>query len=189
MHLSAAMIPPRSALDELAALVRSVGADEPQFEAVPADWMHLPITRFGNVTSGDAPRIVQALRQAAAEWAPPRLRFAGVAAMAPGDDSVRATLSGEVDGLTGIARQVPTAVEELGFFVDRRGFRPWVSVGKVTATTTPPFLTRLVETVGSYSGPEWWMTHLSVLRRTWVKSDGTGRPFEVMDEVVFEGSP
>jgi len=83
VHLSAAMIPPQSALDELAALVRSVGADELQF------------------------------------------------------------------GLTGIARQVPTAVEQLGFFVDRRGFRPWVAVGNVTATTTPPFLTRLVETLGS----------------------------------------
>jgi len=33
--LSAAMIPPQSALDDLAALVRSVGEDELQFEAVP----------------------------------------------------------------------------------------------------------------------------------------------------------
>jgi len=187
VHLSAAMIPPQSALDELAALVRSVGADELQFEAVPADWMQLPVTRFGNVTSGDAPRIVHALREAAGEWVAPRLRFAGAAAMGPGDEAVRATLSGDVDGLTGIARQVPTAVEELGFFVDRRGFRPWVSVGNVTATMTPPFLTRLVETLGSYTGPEWWMTHLSVLRRTWVKPGIVARPFEVIDEVVFEG--
>ena len=82
MHLSAAMIPPQSALDELAALVRSVGADELQFEAVPTDWMQLPVTRFGNVTSGDAPRIVRALREAAAEWVAPRLRIAGAAAMA-----------------------------------------------------------------------------------------------------------
>ena len=80
MHLSAAMIPPQSALDELAALVRSVGGDELQFEAVPADWMQLPVT-----------------------------------------------------------------------------------------------------------GPEWQMTHLSVLRRTWVKPGVVARPFEVIDEVVFEG--
>jgi len=91
--------------------------------------------------------------------------------------------------LTAIARQAPTAVEGLGFFVDRRGFRPWMSVGNVTATTTLPFLTRLVEAVESYSGPEWEMTHLSVLRKNWVKSDGPGRPFEVVDEVVFDGSP
>ena len=80
VHLSAAMIPPQSALDELAALVRSVGGDELQFEAIPADWMQLPVT-----------------------------------------------------------------------------------------------------------GPEWQMTHLSVLRRTWVKSGVVARPFEVIDEVVFEG--
>ena len=57
----------------------------------------------------------------------------------------------------------------------------------MTATTTPPFLNRLVETLGSYTGPEWWMTHLSVLRRTWVKPGVVARPFEVIDEVVFEG--
>jgi len=51
----------------------------------------------------------------------------------------------------------------------------------------PPLLTRLVETLGSYTGPEWWMTHLSVLRRTWVKPGVVARPFEVIDEVVFEG--
>lgn len=186
VHLSAAMIPPQSAVDELAALVRSVSDDERQFEAVPAGWMHLPVTRFGNVTSGEVSRIVEALRQAAAEWTPPRLRFAGAVALEwPGGEEMRAALSGDVDGLTAIARQVPTAVEKLGLFVDRRGFRPWVSVGRVTATTTLPFLTRVVETVGAYSGPEWWMTHLSVVRKSWVKADGMACPFEVIDDVVF----
>jgi len=187
--LSAAMIPPQSAVEELAALVRSVADDEQQFDAVPPASMHVPVTRFGNVSAGDVSRIVQALRQAATEWVPPRLRFAGAVALEwPGGESVRAALSGEVDGLTAIARQVPTAVEELGFFVDRRGFRPWVSVGTVTATTTPPFLSRLVESVGSYTGPEWWMTHLSVVRKSWGSSDGIARPFEIVDEVVFDGS-
>jgi 2'-5' RNA ligase len=151
--------------------------------------MHLPVTRFGNVTSRDVHRIVEALRHAAAEWAPPRLRFEGAVALEwPGGESVRAALSGEVDGLTAIARQVPTAVEELGFYVDRRGFRPWVSVGKVTDATTLPFLTQLVETVGSYTGPAWPMTHLSVLRKSWVKPDGDASSFEVVNEIVFEGS-
>jgi 2'-5' RNA ligase len=187
--LSAAMIPPQSAVDELAALVRSVADDERQFEAVPPAWMHLPVTRFGNVGPGDVTRIVQALREAAAEWAPPRLRFAGAVALEwPGGESVRAALSGEVDGLTAIARQVPTAVEGLGFFVDRRGFRPWVSVGTVNAMTTPPFQSRLVESLGSYTGPEWWLSHLSLVRKSWAKSDELARPFEVVDEVVFDGS-
>jgi RNA 2',3'-cyclic 3'-phosphodiesterase len=130
------------------------------------DLMHIPITSFGNVTLGDSIKLADALREKAVGWSRPEVRFAGAAALEfPGDESVWATLDGDVDGLRVIGRGVPDVVKRLGFFVDRRVFRPWLSVGTITDETTAPYLERLVAAIENLEGRPWTVDAVWLMKR------------------------
>lgn len=166
MRLSAAVLPPESACQELADLVRSVGPGTPELEPVYSAAMNIPITNFGNVALRDSVMLRQTIQRVASTWRSPKLRFSGGTALEwPGDDCVWAKLDGDVDGLREIARGVPTAVRPLGFLVDRRTFRPWLSVGSITDHTTAPYLQRLVDALDDFQGELWTLAELSLLQR------------------------
>jgi 2'-5' RNA ligase len=199
MLVHGAIIPPRSALEAVAAVVRSVpvpadrlpaGASAGKgllgrlgrrdrsgeapttapdmLEHVPVEWLHLPITGFGNLTTHDADRVAEAIATAAAGWQAPTLRFAGGSALdSPGDWSVWALLAGDVDEVCGIARAVTQSVEGLGFFVDRRQFRPMLSVATVTRATTGPYLEAVVGALEAFEG-ETWTPEISLTKETFV---------------------
>lgn len=202
MLVHGAIIPPRSVLEAVAQVVRSVpepaGPEQtPQargffgragrhrgavaaptvagprmLEHVPPELMRLPITGFGNLTSGDVQRLVTSVREAAVGWVVPRVRFSGGAALDfPGDWSVWAKLDGDVDDLMTLTRAVPQSVERLGFFLDRRQFRPMLSVATVTAATTGPFLEAVVAALDAFRGDE-WTPEISLTTETFVN----GRP-------------
>ena len=152
-------------------------AATPMLEHVPVDLMLMPITGFGNLTTNDAHRLVEAVKEAAAGWAAPTVRFAGGTALDfPGDWSVWAKLEGDVEELMAVGRGVPQSVERLGFFVDRRQFRPMLSVATVTPATTGPFLEQLVGALDAFRGDE-WTAEISLTKETFVD----GRP--VMSEL------
>jgi 2'-5' RNA ligase len=153
-------------------------------EHVPVERMQLPITGFGNVTTNDAHRIVEAVREAAAGWTAPTVRFAGGTALDfPGDWSVWAKLEGDVDELMTVTRGVPQSVERLGYFVDRRQFRPMLSVATVTPATTGPFLEELVAALDAFRGDE-WTAEISLTKETFVD----GRPETTEFERIQLGS-
>ena len=183
MHLFSAVIPPSDVVEELAEVVRSAGsgskpsrsrwgrakrtAEEPSegFDLTVTSQMYLPITNFGNVAAGDSVRLADALRQEALTWPTATVHFAGGAALEwPGDESVWAKLEGDVDALMKIGRGVPQVVQRLGFFVDRRQFRPWLSVGTITPETTAPYLEDLVGRLEGFSGQEWTADKVTLLR-------------------------
>jgi 2'-5' RNA ligase len=214
MLVHGAIVPPRSVLEAVAAVVRSVPEPagpgptpqpkgllgrvgrhrdaraeptveaSPMLEHIPVERMHLPITGFGNVTTNDAHRIVEAVREAAAGWTAPTVRFAGGTALDfPGDWSVWARLEGDVDELMTVTRGVPQSVERLGYFVDRRQFRPMLSVATVTPATTGPFLEELVAALDAFRGDE-WTAEISLTKETFVD----GRPETTEFERIQLGS-
>jgi hypothetical protein len=214
MLVHGAIVPPRSVLEAVAAVVHSVPepaepqptpqpkgllgrvgrhraphADPPveapaMLEHVPVERMQLPITGFGNLTTHDAHRLVDAVREAAAGWTPPVVRFAGGTALDfPGDWSVWAKLEGDVDELMTVSRGVPQSVERLGYFVDRRQFRPMMSVATVTAATTGPFLEELVGALDAFRGDE-WAVEISLTKEIFVE----GRPETTELERIQLGS-
>lgn len=125
-------------------------------EHVPVADMRLPVTGFGNLTATDAHRVTEAIRDASAGWSPATVRLAGGTALDfPGDWSVWARLEGDLDALSAMAASVPESVAPLGFFVDRRMFRPMLSVATVTRQTTGPFLQEVVDALGAFRGEEW----------------------------------
>jgi hypothetical protein len=153
-------------------------SDEPA-EPAPAmlehpalDRVTMPITGFGNLTLNDAHRLAASIGAAAADWQAPRLRFAGGTALDfPGDWSVWAKLDGDVEAVLAAARGVTQSVEALGFFVDRRQFRPMMSVATVTPATTGPYLEAVVAALDSFEGQEWVAT-VSLTKETFIG----GRP-------------
>jgi hypothetical protein len=185
MLVHGAIVPPRATLEAVAAVVRSVPEpppappsteqskgllgrlgrrkDEvapppsaPMLEHVPSGRMQLPITGFGNVTTADAERLVNAIETAADGWPAPQVWFSGGTALDfPGDWSVWAKLGGDLDALGEVARGVIASVEALGFYVDRRAFRPMVSVATVTPATTGPFLQQVVDSLDDFRGESW----------------------------------
>jgi 2'-5' RNA ligase len=145
---------------------------QPMLEHVALEQMRLPITGFGNLTTNDVNRLVEAVKEAAAGWSPPVVRFAGGTALDfPGDWSVWAKLDGDVEPLMTMARGVPQSVERLGYFVDRRQFRPMLSVATVTSTTTGPFLESVVAALEEFRGED-WVPEISLTKEIFVN----GRP-------------
>lgn len=128
--------------------------------------MHLPLTAFGNVAAGDVTRLVAAIGAQAATWPSPTVHFTGGTALeSPGDLNVWAMLAGELDDLRIIGAGVPAAVRPLGFLVDRRQFRTWMSVGTITELTTASFLEEVVARLDLYRSDAWTIEHISVVRR------------------------
>lgn len=195
MLLHCAIIPPRAELEAVSAIVRGVPepvvqpaeehgsgllgrfgrrrADvevdaQPMLEHVPMSQLLLPVTAFGNLTVQDAERLAGAIASAAADWHAPEVCIAGGTALDfPGDWSVWAKIAGDVDGLLAVARGVTQSVESLGFFVDRRTFRPMMSVATVTPATTGPFLQQVVDALEEYRGAT-WAADVVLLRETFV---------------------
>ena len=149
-------------------VVAAVGEAPVMLDHVPLERMQLPIAGFGNLTTHDAHRVIDAIKEAADGWPAPTVQFAGGTALEfPGDWSVWAKLEGDVDALTTAARGVVQCVEGLGFFLDRRMFRPMLSVATVTRETTGPFLESVVGALEEFRG-EAWVADICFMRETFV---------------------
>jgi RNA 2',3'-cyclic 3'-phosphodiesterase len=157
-----------------------------ELDRPPLEEMHIPLTSFGNVTLGDSIKLANALRAAVAGWPRAEVSFAGAAALEfKGDESVWARLTGDLDAVNLIGRGVPQVVQRLGFFVDRRVFRPWLSVGTITDETTAPYLESVVAALDAFRGRPWTLEHVHLMR--W-PPDATGASgFEVMEPMPLAG--
>jgi 2'-5' RNA ligase len=206
MRLFAAIVPPRAVLEEVLEVVRGVrpvqqepvqrrglrarfGAQAQTSEPVADDeltvpdlaQMYVPLTGFGNVTLGDSVQLSKALRTEAQSWERPTVRLAGGTALEfRGDESVWAKITGDVDALQTIGRNVPQVVQRLGFFVDRRQFRPWLSVGTITGGTTAPYLQSVVDALEGFEGQSWTIESISLMKR--LPEEGP-QAFEEMEEM------
>ncbi len=184
MRLFSALVPPQEVLDDVAQVVHSVAPGTRELDVVPVPEMHIPVSLFGNVTLGDARSLRAMLAREASDWQAPKVWFAGAAALEwPGDQSVWAKLDGDVDDLFAIARGVAGVVRRLGFFVDRRKFRPWLSVGTITDHTTAPYLERLVGALDDFQGRPWRLEELCLLRALPLNDDGSEAGFEIVERM------
>lgn len=169
---------------------RDVAAERPAttgprvLDQLTAEEMTIPLAGFGNVTAGDAGRLASALRTAAAEARSFSVRLAGGTALEfDGDRCVWARLDGELDQLRATSRTVTQTVEQLGFYVDRRKFRPLLAVASVNDATTAPHLEAVVEALDAFSGETWTIDHILLLRASYESSTGT----EEVDRLPLQG--
>jgi 2'-5' RNA ligase len=178
----------RSILDRLSSVGNKTASGtlaNDQLDTVAVERMSIPITFLGNLTLGDSVMLADAIREEAASWSPPELRFTGGAALEfPGDESVWVKLDGDVEKLVTIGRGVPRAVQKLQLFVDRRQFRPWLSVGTITDKTTAPYLEDLVARLDRFSGRTWIQETVTLLKNVPQEPD---HPYEVVEELTLGG--
>ena len=201
MHMRAALVPPAPIADAVAAVVASVPlpaepapplpesrgifrrrredpvppeptVPPPQLDLVASDQLQLPLCSFGNLVTDEVTRLRRALQELAAGLPSPTVWVAGGTALEfTGDRSVWAKLDGDVDGLWAVFRGINEGVERLGFFLDRRSFRPWIAVGTINDATTAPYLEEVVAALDAYRSEEWLVDSVAVMKLAL-----TGRP-------------
>lgn len=153
---------------------RSVAADAaetpqpaapPQLDLLPDDQLQLPLCSFGNLTTEEVARLQKALADISSGLPAPTVRVAGGGALEfDGDQSVWAKIEGDVDGLWKVFRGVNEGVERLGFFLDRRSFRPMLAVGTINDATTAPYLEDVVAALDAYRSEEWQVDGVSLMK-------------------------
>jgi hypothetical protein len=152
-----------------------------QVEWLPPALWRLHVLGFGNVTRGDAVKVVDVIRDKVGEFAPPTLHVRGVQPLIfDGDDSVWAMLDGDLDDLSAVAKSMSRWVHPLGFAPDRRVYRSAVRLGRVTGETSLDYLEDLVGRVGEHRGPAWDAEAITIGRVR-------GESLEVFDVVEHEG--
>ncbi len=198
MHVHAAFLPPSPIRQALADLVTAQEPAPPEAaparrgvfgrrtpDQVPApqgplldafdpEQILLPITDFGFLTSGDARRLVDALDAVCGPLPRPTVRVSGGAALVdPADRSVWADVTGtddELGAMRAIAQAVVSGVEPLGFFCDRRQFRPRFPIATITDDTTVEHLEQVLAALDGYSSEPWTIDEVAVIQRgagTW----------------------
>ncbi len=173
----------RSLLDRLGSVGNksTAASANDQLDALDVERMMIPITFLGNLTLGDSVKLTDALRKEVAGWSRPELRFTGGTALEfPGDESVWVKIDGDVEKLVTIGRGVPRAAQKLQLFVDRRQFRPWLSVGSITDRTTAPYLEDLVARLDRFTGRTWVQETVTLLKSVAQEPE---RPLEVVEEL------
>jgi 2'-5' RNA ligase len=153
-----------------------------QLTRLAAARMHIPITTFGNLTGVDTKLLARELREAVATWQRPELCLTGGAALHfPGDKAVWVRLGGQVDELHAMATEIPKLVQRLSLFVDRRSYRPMLSVGTITDTTTGPYLEQLVAALEGFQGMTWTQDTISLMHGQ--PDAGRDEPFEELERM------
>jgi 2'-5' RNA ligase len=191
MHLFAALVPPREALERVRTLVAAIApvpeptaADshsarrrfgrrrppeaaapmQPMLDLLPTTQMHLLVAKFGNLPLSEATRLAETLDAEALGWATPRLHLSGGVALEPeGDDGVWVRLAGDLDQLETVRQGVARVAQGLQLFVDRRAFRPHVKIGTINRRTTTPYLEELLVALDEFQSTAWWQTTVSLL--------------------------
>lgn len=148
------MVPPDSALDHLGGSLARLRdrPDAPRW--VGREAQHVTLAFFGDVPVAQVPELAAALGDA---LGPPsvHLRLAGAGTF-PERGSPRVLwvgVDGDVAALAALAGAAAAAARSAGVPVDRRPYRPHLTVGRWSAAAAPPSGRSLVGTLGRYAGP------------------------------------
>ncbi|MFL6130169.1 MAG: RNA 2',3'-cyclic phosphodiesterase [Mycobacteriales bacterium] len=150
----AAVVPPDPALDHLGGSLARLRdrPDAPRW--VGRDAQHVTLAFFGEVPEPQVPALTGAL--GAALGAPSvHLRLAGAGTF-PERGSPRVLwvgVDGDVDTLAVLAGAAADAARSVGVPVDRRPYRPHLTVGRWPASTAPPTGRPLLAALRRYTGP------------------------------------
>lgn len=201
MQLRAVIAPPSGAMDDCQAILHDIftpttvetparglvgrlrkrgAVPVPEVEWQPnlADAVVVGVAKFGHVTRADTQDLIAALEKSARDWAAPEVRVADIHVGETEPFAVAARLTGGLDALVGLFRNVLGVAQQQGFFLDRRSFRSEVALGTITVPPGAAVPESLPGVVIPVHGPTWTISHLQLVRVSLNEMD------TVMDEVA-----
>ena len=145
-------------------LTHAPKAAGPMLNLLPTSAMHLPLVKFGNLSTADAARVADEMERHAPEWASPRLRLEGGRVLQPeGRTSVWLNLTGDLNEVRDVIRGVAHVALGLSLFVDRRIFQPELQLATVNHRTTTAYLDSLLAELGTFESNAWWQTTFTLM--------------------------
>ena len=194
MQLHAVIIPPRGAIEGALQITQSIFSPEPEqpveepkrgvlgrlkksapapppppevlWEPAASDALFVKVCKFGNVTLTDARSLLKAIESVASRWPRPSVHVASVVVGETAPFAVTAKLEGETNDLFAVFRNTIEVAKDQDFFLDRRSFRSEVVLGTVEVPEGAPVPEALPGAVIPLEGPEWYASHLTLLRST-----------------------
>jgi 2'-5' RNA ligase len=143
---------PEEAKAGLARLRRELEKDEHRFvKWVDPRGIHLTLKFLGNIPSRRVTEITEAMEKAVQGVSPFHLEISGLGAF-PNLRQPRVFwvgVSGELDKLSGLQRNIDSALAALGFAAEERPFVPHLTLARVREEASPPERRNFGELVGS----------------------------------------
>lgn len=166
MRIVVAIVPPEHVINDVVAALGRTPAPPGELDRIGRGSLMIPVFTLGNVTRPEAGAVAELLRtELDRSRPPPQVRLAGVSALeTEGDLTVGIPLAGEVDRVNELARSMWDLVTVRGYFVDRRRWAPRLTIGSITATTSLPFLERLVGDLTDRTYPTWSVSSIVFVR-------------------------
>ena len=131
MRLFAAVVPPASALAELAGVLGSVPL--PELRVVPESQRHLTVAFYADVPDGAVEDLTERLRRACSRTPQLSLRLTGFGTFPTNPGRARvlwAGVDGDVAELSRLAERTVAAGRRAGIDVEDRRYRPHLTVGR-----------------------------------------------------------
>ena len=178
------MVPPPAALDHLAGGLARLRdrPDAPRW--VGRDAQHVTLAFFGEVPTARVAGLAAAVGDAVGEPSL-HLRLAGAGTF-PERGAPRVLwvgVDGDVAELAALAGAVADAARSAGVPVDRRPYRPHLTVGRWPATGAPPSGRPLAGRLGRYAGPHFTAGTVVLMR----SHQGAGVRYETV--ASWSGTP
>jgi RNA 2',3'-cyclic 3'-phosphodiesterase len=161
--LFAAVVPPAPALDHLDGALRRLRDRPGAPRWTGRDTQHVTLAFFGEVAQSRVPVLTDALGDALASTAV-HLRLAGAGTFPEkGDPRVLwAGVDGDVEELAGLAKLAADAGRSAGIAVDRRAYRPHVTIGRWAHSARGD--RRIAAALANYAGPHFTAVEVVLMR-------------------------
>jgi len=156
-------VPPESALDHLDGALRRLRDRPGAPRWVARDLQHVTLAFFGEVPEDTVPALTAALGETLAVVAV-HLRLTGAGTFpAKGDPRVLwVGVDGDVEELAGLAAAAAGASRSVGVAIERRAYRPHVTVGRWPHSAGGD--RRIAAALGNYAGPHFTAGEVALMR-------------------------
>jgi 2'-5' RNA ligase len=136
----------------------------------PENW-HITVTFLGDVPVAKVARAEAVVRDVAARGSPITLRVAGGGTFGGRRDPILwAGVGGEVERLRDLARATQRALRRARLPRDDRPPRPHLTISRPGQRVPPGEIAADMTTLNGYTGPEWTVTELHLMRSDTVQS-------------------
>ncbi len=166
-RLFVAVDPPGYAVEHLAKTVAGLHVGQAGVGLAASDRWHVTVVFLGDVPDDRVVRVRQALSRAATSpgVGPVTLRVSGGGTFrGRGGAVLWAGIAGDVDRLTRIARAVKRELRQERFALERRPYRPHLTIARPGDRLASELVAADVQTLVGYQGPDWPVDQIHLVR-------------------------